>query len=196
MSPGLLFCSGGGPSAIGSGGTNVVTDTTCDGQPSDIITTTPGVDATLQINFGTTPTHRLLPGSIAFGAGNNSVLGPPFNVTTDQRGAVRPQPAGSGVDVGAFEVDQTPPVITQPSDQTVEAEGPGGTPESSTQIQTILDEATADDQVEGAVPVTNDVSGSFTFPLNQTTTVTYESEDTLGNVGSATSTITVSDTTE
>jgi hypothetical protein len=173
-----------------------VTDTTCDGQPSDIITTTPGVDATLQINFGTTPTHRLLPGSIAFGAGNNSVLGPPFNVTTDQRGAVRPQPAGSGVDVGAFEVDQTPPVVTPPSDQTVEAEGPGGTPESSTQIQTILDEATADDQVEGAVPVTNDVSGSFTFPLNQTTTVTYESEDTLGNVGSATSTITVSDTTE
>ena len=35
-----------------------------------------------------------------------------------------------------------------------------------------------------------------TFPLDQTTTVTFEAEDTLGNVGSATSTIHVTDTTE
>ena len=194
VAPSGVACTGGGPSSIGSGGTNVVTDATCDAQPSDIITTTPGLDSTLQINFGTTPTHALLPGSVAFGAGNNSVLGSPFNVTTDQRGAVRPQPAGSAVDVGAFEVDQTPPVVTPPSDQTVEAEGPGGTPESSSQIQTILDEATAEDQVEGAVSVTNDVAGGFTFPLDQTTEVTYEAEDALGNVGTATSSITVSDT--
>ena len=138
---GGVACDG----SVDSGANNLITDSTCSPIGTDIVTSSPGLDTTLQINFGTTPTHRLLPGSVAFGAGNNSVLGAPFNVTTDQRGAVRPQPAASGVDVGAYEVDQTPPVVTPPSDQTVEAEGPGGTPESSSQVQTILDEATADD---------------------------------------------------
>ena len=47
VAPSGVACTGGGPSGFGSGGSNVVTDTTCDAQPSDIITTTPGVETTL-----------------------------------------------------------------------------------------------------------------------------------------------------
>ncbi|MGI0481987.1 choice-of-anchor Q domain-containing protein [Geminocystis sp. CENA526] len=48
----------------------------------------------LQNNGGSTPTHALLPGSPAIGAGNTTLI-------TDQRGITRPQ--GTNDDIGAFE---------------------------------------------------------------------------------------------
>ena len=59
----------------------------------------------LQDNGGQTKTHALLSGSPAIDAGDNSVVGPPLNLTTDQRGRLR-QFNGT-VDIRAYEV--TPP---------------------------------------------------------------------------------------
>ena len=55
----------------------------------------------LQDNGGPTFTHALLSGSPAIDAGDDSVLGPPHNLTTDQRGFPRLQ--GAHVDIGAYE---------------------------------------------------------------------------------------------
>jgi hypothetical protein len=55
----------------------------------------------LQDNGGLTLTMALLPGSPAMDAGDDSVLGPPLNLTTDQRG--QPRKEGAHVDIGAFE---------------------------------------------------------------------------------------------
>jgi hypothetical protein len=67
----------------------------------------------LQINGGLTPTLALLAGSPAIDAGDDSVLGPPHNLTTDQRGA--PRKVGLHVDIGAFEfVPQPPPPPPSP----------------------------------------------------------------------------------
>src|SRR5262249_59407567 len=55
-------------------------------------------------NGGPTPTMALLAGSPAIDAGDDSVLGNPFTLTTDQRGPGFPRKAGAHVDIGAFEV--------------------------------------------------------------------------------------------
>jgi predicted outer membrane repeat protein len=59
----------------------------------------------LQDNDGPTFTRALLSGSPAIDAGDNSVLGPPVSLVTDQRGFNRK--AGSAVDIGAFEFGST-----------------------------------------------------------------------------------------
>jgi len=64
----------------------------------------------LQNNGGPTPTMALLGGSPAIDAGDDSVLGSPFTLATDQRGAGFPRKAGAHVDIGAFEVQATIPV--------------------------------------------------------------------------------------
>ena len=50
---------------------------------------------------GPTRTHALRPGSPAIDAGDDAVLLPPLNLTTDQRGS--PRKVGSRVDIGAVE---------------------------------------------------------------------------------------------
>ena len=57
----------------------------------------------LQNNDGPTDTMALLSNSPALDKGDDSVVGVPFNLTTDQRGY--PRKIGSHVDVGAFEYD-------------------------------------------------------------------------------------------
>jgi predicted outer membrane repeat protein len=57
----------------------------------------------LQNNGGTTPTMALLPGSPAIDAGDDSVVGAPLGLTTDQRGPGFPRKVGAHVDIGAFE---------------------------------------------------------------------------------------------
>ena len=57
----------------------------------------------LQAKGGPTPTMALLPGSPALNAGDDNVVAPPYNITTDQRGF--PRKAGPHVDIGAFEFD-------------------------------------------------------------------------------------------
>lgn len=61
-------------------------------------------------NGGPTRTVALLPGSPAIDAGNDSVTGAPTNLTTDQRGAGFGRKRGAHVDIGAFEVQNQPPV--------------------------------------------------------------------------------------
>ena len=61
-------------------------------------------------NCGLTIKDEFLPGlkfragSLAIDAGDDSVTGPPDNVTTDQRGL--PRLSGAHVDIGAYEVQQ------------------------------------------------------------------------------------------
>ncbi len=57
----------------------------------------------LQNNGGLTPTLALLAGSPAIDAGDDSVLGSPDNLTTDQRGPGFARKVGAHVDIGAFE---------------------------------------------------------------------------------------------
>ena len=72
-------------------------------------------------NGGPTLTHALLAGSPAIDSGDDSVTGPPHNLSTDQRGQTRLQ--GLHVDIGAYEfglpVSNTPPVA---DDQSVKTE--------------------------------------------------------------------------
>jgi hypothetical protein len=60
----------------------------------------------LQNNGGPTFTMALLAGSPAIDAGDDSVLGSPLFLTTDQRGPGFPRKSGTHVDIGAFEVQQ------------------------------------------------------------------------------------------
>ncbi|HEY6332562.1 MAG TPA: choice-of-anchor Q domain-containing protein [Blastocatellia bacterium] len=57
----------------------------------------------LQNNGGPTATMALLTGSRAIDAGDDSVLGPPFDLTTDQRGVGFARKSGAHVDIGAYE---------------------------------------------------------------------------------------------
>ena len=58
---------------------------------------------TLKNNGGPAPTLALLPTSKAIDGGDDSVLGSPLNLTSDERGF--PRPIGSHVDIGAVEED-------------------------------------------------------------------------------------------
>jgi hypothetical protein len=62
----------------------------------------------LQDNGGFTATMALLAGSPAIDAGDDSVLGPPLSLTTDQRGPGFPRLIGTHVDIGAFEYQPGP----------------------------------------------------------------------------------------
>ena len=57
----------------------------------------------LQSNGGPAPTMALQPTSAAIDGGDDSVLGSPLNLTSDERGLSRP--IGSHVDIGAYELD-------------------------------------------------------------------------------------------
>ena len=65
----------------------------------------------------------MLPGSPAIDAGDDSVLGPPLNLATDQRGAGFPRLQGTHVDIGAYEAEPPPPDTPQTSPITVTKTG-------------------------------------------------------------------------
>lgn len=75
--------------------------------PADTITLDPQL-LPLADNGGPTPTHALAEDSPAIDAGTN-----PVGLTSDQRGGVFVRAYGSGVDIGAFEVQ---PVVVDPED--------------------------------------------------------------------------------
>ncbi|HXQ89602.1 MAG TPA: choice-of-anchor Q domain-containing protein [Solirubrobacterales bacterium] len=120
-------CSG--TPEIDSGGFNLDEDGSCEFEAgSDLSGVPAGLDPVLRDNGGPTPTHALLPGSIAIDRGSS------FGETVDQRGLPRPSdfPAignkegGDGSDIGAFEL-QVPPagqsstailVSAEPGDRT------------------------------------------------------------------------------
>jgi HYR domain len=90
---------------------------------------------------------------------------------------------------GTFDVtvvDTTPPDLNLPSDTTAEATGPNGAAVTFT--------ATANDVVDGGVPVVCDHSSGDTFPLG-TTTVSCSATDAHSNAASGSFKVTVQDTT-
>ena len=82
--------------------------------------------------------------------------------------------------------DHTAPVVTVPSDVTINATSPAGAVHSFT--------ATATDNVNGSLPASCTPASGSTFPFGATT-VTCTSKDTAGNTGSASFVVTVQDKT-
>ena len=83
--------------------------------------------------------------------------------------------------------DTTAPVVSPPADVTVEATGPAGAPAT-------FADATADDIVDGPLAASCDHASGDTFPVG-VTTVTCSATDAHGNTGTASFTVTVTDTT-
>jgi hypothetical protein len=97
---------------LASAGFNLDEDGSCGlGKSSDLVGVAAGLDPVLKDNGGPTPTHALLPGSIAIDRGNA------FGSSVDQRGLPRPSDfpsisdteGGDGSDIGAFELQVPPP---------------------------------------------------------------------------------------
>jgi predicted outer membrane repeat protein len=100
-STGMPDCASDSPPVVNSH--NLIKDGSC----SPMLTGDPKLGP-LQSNGGPTQTFALLAGSPAIDAGDDSVLGPPFSLTTDQRGPGFPRKSGLRVDIGAFELQQGP----------------------------------------------------------------------------------------
>jgi hypothetical protein len=88
--------------------------------------------------------------------------------------------------------DTTGPSVSVPADISVAATDADGTAASDTAIVAFLQGASASDATDGTVTVTNDAPDIF--PIAPTT-VTFTAADSLGNVGSNTAIVTVSDQT-
>ena len=88
------------------------------------------------------------------------------------------------------QIDLIPPVVNVPKDISVLAVDANGTPKTELAIQTFLDGATAEDDVDGSLTPTNNAPD--VFPLGPTT-VTFTAEDAAGNSTSATAMVTVLD---
>ena len=86
--------------------------------------------------------------------------------------------------------DQAAPVVTAPAAVTIAATDANGTVASNSAITTFLAGASATDNVDASVTVTND--GLATFPLGATTVV-FTATDAAGNTGTASAVVTVTD---
>ena len=93
---GAFACAieGGGAATITSGGSNVISDGSCNPNGTTDQSNTDALLGPLADNGGPTLTHALLTGSPAIGAGDNGVC-----PATDQRGVAR----DTACDVGSFE---------------------------------------------------------------------------------------------
>ena len=101
-------------------------------------------------------------------------------------------PGSQGVLIKAgvheFGADTTAPTVSAPSSITVAAESASGTPDSNAAIAALLVSATAADDVDGALTVTNDAP--VIFPVGDTI-VTFSATDAANNTGTDTATVTV-----
>jgi hypothetical protein len=87
--------------------------------------------------------------------------------------------------------DATPPTVTAPAPLTIEAtQSNGATASSSAALAQWLASATAADLVDASPTGGAAVSSSMVFPVG-TTTVTFRFVDKSGNIGTATSTLTI-----
>ena len=87
--------------------------------------------------------------------------------------------------------DTTPPVVTPADPVTVAAVDASGTPASNATIQSFLGGATANDDRDGALPASA-LNPPAKFPLG-VTNITFAATDMAGNIGTATSSVTVAD---
>jgi HYR domain len=83
--------------------------------------------------------------------------------------------------------DVTKPIVTVPTDKTVEATGANGATVTYSGVS-------AEDDVDGSLPATCSKASGTVFPLG-TTTVTCSATDAAGNTGDSSFTVTVQDTT-
>ncbi len=88
--------------------------------------------------------------------------------------------------------DQAGPVITPPSDVTIAATDAEGTAATDASIVSFLVGATAVDNVDTDLTITNDAP--VVFPLGDTNVI-FEATDSAGNRGSASSVVTIADLT-
>ena len=118
-----------------------------------------------------------------FAAGNQT-----FSYAESQLLTLPPAPSSFvlQLDCPAAPTDTTPPVITVPQKEPVEATGPGGA--------TVTFAATANDDVDGSLPVTCTPASGSTFQLG-TTPVDCYATDQAGNTGHDQFNVTVQDTT-
>ena len=141
-------------------------------------------------NGGLTLTHILLAGSPAIDAGDDSVLGGPLFLTTDQRGAGFPRKYCTHVDIGAFEISSVPSVSV-PSN--ISANSDPGMCSASVNFPT-----SATDACDGAIMPTCKIGGTVissphNFPVGSTTVI-CSATDSSGLTGSNSFTVSVSDT--
>ena len=149
-------------------------------------------------NGGSTLTHLLINPKTnpAIDSGDSALL--PAGVDTDQIGNPRVNDVPSidnfdgGLDIGSVEfVDITAPVVTPPADLTLEGDTAGGADPAGTELAAFLSGATAVDDVDDTLTITNDAPA--VFPVGDTT-VTFTSVDTAGNIGTTTAVVSVTDT--
>jgi hypothetical protein len=153
-----------------------------DGSGSPAVTGDPLLGP-LQNNGGPTFTHALLAGSPAIDAGDDSVLGEPFNLSTDQRSFAFPRLACAHVDIGSFELSSgVAPSISCPGDIRVVA--PIGQ-----ESATVSFSVTASDPC-GPVTATCEPPSSSTFPIG-TTFVACFATNPAGMTSSCVFTVTV-----
>ena len=150
---------------IGTNDKNLVQDGSC----SPTVSGNPKLGP-LQNNGGPTFTHALLTGSPAIDAGDDAVLGNPFDLVTDQRGEGFPRKSCAHVDIGAYEFAAgSPPTITCPSSISTTTD-PGQT--TATRSFTV----TATDLCDGTLTPACTVNGSpvtspLAFPVGMTTVI-------------------------
>ena len=116
----------------------------------------PLLQTSLANDGGSTPLHSLKPGSPAIDAGNTATC-----LTTDQRGAARPDVPSTPCDIGADEYNQSPPTIKVPGEIHVETSNPEGA------VVTYSAEATSSDDLVRSFSCTP--SSGATFSLGTTT---------------------------
>ena len=137
-----------------------------DGSCSPAVSGNPNLGP-LQINGGPTPTRALLAGSPAINAGDDSVLGDPFNLEFDQRSFGFPRKACTHVDIGAYEFGSAmPPTVTCPGNITVPVD-------SGMSTATVSFTVTATDLCDGTLTPActvdgNPITSPHAFPVGQT----------------------------
>ena len=175
-------CSNSG--TLGTNLNNLIQDGSC----SPTVSGDPKLGP-LQNNGGPTATHELLVGSPAINAGDDSVLGSPLFLETDQRGPGFPRLVCTHVDIGAFEFGGgIPPTINCPGD--ISTFAPTG---QSTVSVTFT--VTASDMCDGPLTPTCTAGGTpitspFDFPLGMTT-VTCSATNSLGAMAMCSFTVNV-----
>ncbi|MCA9103160.1 MAG: tandem-95 repeat protein, partial [Planctomycetales bacterium] len=157
-----------------------------------------GTDPTLADNGGPTLTVALLPGSDAINAGDSMIAMPPM---FDQRGAGFDRVVGGRIDIGAFEVQNQPPVanddqFTIDEDTTLTGNvlidnGAGADFDPNGDIVTVV---LLSDVTHGELML-NTTDGTFTYTPDENfhgeDSFTYKLNDALEDSNTATVTITV-----
>jgi TolA-binding protein len=126
-------------------------------------------------------------GILGTGAINTAIAGTytlTYNVSDTAGNAATPVTRSISV------LDVTPPVISAPANITVAATSSSGVAATDAAIVQFLSDATATDDVDGVISVSN--NGPTVFPLG-TNIVTFSATDAAGNTGQAQAMVTVAD---